>query len=127
MKKTSKIWLLIATLLLLIGGGILTVSLANNNWDFLKQSIITNTHLLEGEFNNIIIESHTADIEIKSSSDNVNKVVCKETEKEFRKGLLADFLKISKTKISKVQHLKLALKQIKVIEMLYGYLTKGRG
>lgn len=82
MKKTSKIWLLIATLLLLIGGGFLTISLANNNWDFLKQSIITNTHVLEGEFNNIIIESHTADIEIKSSSDNVNKVVCKETEKE---------------------------------------------
>ena len=52
---------------------------------------------------------------------------CKETEKEFRKGLLAGFLKISKTKISKVQHLKLALKQIKVIELLYGYLTKGRG
>lgn len=52
---------------------------------------------------------------------------CKETEKEFRKGILADFLKKSKTKISKVQHLKLALKQIKVIELLYGYLTKDRG
>ena len=52
---------------------------------------------------------------------------CKETESEFRNGLLADFLKKSKAKISKVQHLKLAIKQIKAIELLYGYLTKDWG
>lgn len=46
---------------------------------------------------------------------------CKEIESEFRNGLLADFLKKSKTKISKVQHLKLRLKQIRAIELLSVY------
>ena len=43
---------------------------------------------------------------------------CKETDREFRNGLLADFLKKSKAKISKVRHLKLRLKHIKLIDLL---------
>lgn len=48
-------------------------------------------------------------------------VNCKETEPEFRNGLLETFLSNNKTKISKVQHLKLKLKQIEVLELLSVY------
>lgn len=84
MRKTTKAWLIVAFSLLLLGvllfGGVMMAL----NWDFHKLS--TNRfdqreHEIREDFNNISIDTDTADITFLPSADGSCSVVCYEQEK----------------------------------------------
>ena len=80
-----KIWIWIASALVLVGCGIFTVTMTACDWNFSKlgtQKNITNTYEISEEFSNISIDTDTADICFAPSTDGKCKVVCKELEKE---------------------------------------------
>ncbi len=81
MNKNTKIWLIIATSLILVGliifGGVMTVL----KWDFKKLSNVkyeTNNHIIKEEFKSITIETDTADIEFLVSEKGDTRVECYE-------------------------------------------------
>lgn len=78
MNKT-KIWLVVAVLLILIGSIVLGVVMMKLNWDFTALSTTeyeTNTTNVDAEYKNISITTDTADIELVFSDES--KVVCRE-------------------------------------------------
>ena len=85
MSKALKIWLIVATALVLVGilifGSVMTVF----NWDFSKLSTSefeTNNHKIGENFNNISVNSDTASITFLPTDDGKCRVVCDEFEKE---------------------------------------------
>ena len=81
MSKITKIWLIIAASLMLIGciifGGVMTML----KWDFTKLSTVkyeTNNYEITENFNNISIVTDTADIVIVPSENQKTSVVCHE-------------------------------------------------
>ena len=81
MKNIGKLMLKIAIFLFVIGSLLFTISMSINKWDFSKLStsrLETNTHQITEEFNNISIDTDTADIIFVYS--NENKVVLREYE-----------------------------------------------
>lgn len=83
MSKATKIWIIIAFILILIGGILFVGIMMHLNWDFNKISTDdyeTNTHAIDEEFENILIETNTADIEFIKDSDA--KVTCFEAKNE---------------------------------------------
>ena len=84
MKKWT-IWLIIALCLIILGGGIFVAVLAVNDWDFSKFGggrYETKTYTLEEEFENITIDTDTADVVFLPSTDGKCKVVACEEEKQ---------------------------------------------
>lgn len=86
MRKSTKIWLIIAIIHIVIGAGIFTCVMTANNWNFKKLTTTnyeTNTYEHFGEIKNIIIETGTADIDIECAvlSTQYAYVECYETEK----------------------------------------------
>ena len=84
MKKSSKIWLITAAVLILAGLAVFAGTMATQNWDLNKLSNIkyeTNSFEISDEFDNLIIEAETDDIIFKLSNDDKCKVVCYEQEK----------------------------------------------
>jgi len=84
MSKKIKIWLVIATLLVLIGciifAGVMTVF----NWDFTKLSTVeyeTNDYTISEKFKNISVDTDTADIVFIPTENEEVKVVCYEQTK----------------------------------------------
>ncbi len=80
----TKMWLIIAVALCALGLIIFTAALAAYNWDFSRFSTIkyvTNTHTLTENFDNILVDSNTADILFVPTTDAECKVVCTEQEK----------------------------------------------
>ena len=81
MSKTIKIWLIIATSLVLVGAIIFSVAMSTLKWNFGELSTMkfqTNQHAVEQSFNNITIETKTADVIFLPSEDGKSKVVCYE-------------------------------------------------
>lgn len=85
MGKTTKIWLTIATCLVLAGciilGGVMTML----NWDWSKLSTSkfrTNEHIISEKFRNISIDTGAASLTFVLSADGECKVECYEDEKE---------------------------------------------
>lgn len=83
MNRITKIWILIATFLFVVGcvafGGVMSVL----NWDFSKLSTIkyeTSTHNIPGNFNEISLITNTADIDFQPSDDGQCKIICYEEE-----------------------------------------------
>ncbi len=81
MKKTTKIWLVAATVLVLTGcsvfGGVMTVL----EWDFTNLSTVkyeTNNYIIVEDYRNISILSDTADVEFVPSYNNESTVICHE-------------------------------------------------
>ena len=79
MKKSTKIWLVIATCLLLavviIFGGVMTML----KWDFTKLSTVkyeTNKHEITEAFNSITIRTNTSDVKILPTEGNKCEIVC---------------------------------------------------
>lgn len=79
MNKKTKIWLIVAASLILIGvimfGGIMTVM----KWDFTKLSTVkfdSTNHEIKEEFKNITIKTDTADVEFLVSNANSTRVEC---------------------------------------------------
>lgn len=84
MSPTVKIWLIIGTVLILLGLILFTVIMALYHWDFSKLSTVkyeTNTYPVEEAFTDISINTDTADILFKVTEDNECKVVCRVPEK----------------------------------------------
>lgn len=70
MRKSTKIWLIVAIVLIITGAGIFTGFMAANDWDFSQLSTVvyeTNEYRHFGKIKNIVIETTTADISIECS------------------------------------------------------------
>ena len=84
MKLSTKIWLLVGGLLVLLGGLAFAVSMAANQWDFSKLDPAryeNRTVEISEDFQNISIRSDTEDIVFAPSGDGRCRVVFYEQEK----------------------------------------------
>lgn len=84
MKKTV-IAILIAVLVVAIGGGLVFAGLSAINFKFDKldrTEYITNTYTLSGSIREIDVEGETADVELLAAEDGVSRVVCQENDRE---------------------------------------------
>jgi len=84
MRKSTKIWLIAAASLLLLGIFILGGTLSMIKWDLSKLSTVkyeTNTHEITENFSNISINTNTSDLHFLPSSDGKCRVVCYEQKK----------------------------------------------
>lgn len=83
MCKSTKIWLIAASLLIVIGFIMFAATMTVHNWDFTQlstQKYQTNTYQLKEVFSEITIKTDTADIVFAAAEDGVAKVVCHEME-----------------------------------------------
>ncbi len=79
MKKTLKIWLLIAAALTIIGAVIFTCALSLTDFDFTKlstQKFETNTYEFDVELEKISINTNTASVTFIPTDEDICKVVC---------------------------------------------------
>ena len=84
MRKTKKIFLILATCFFFLGAGIFAIVMSFNGWKFKKiggHNYQTNSYTITEDFNCISIDVDTTDIVIRASEDGTCKVVCYETEK----------------------------------------------
>ncbi len=85
MRNKSKIWLIVATALFVLGTILFVSVMTACRWDFTKLNTVnheTNTHQIDETFNDISVHTDTADIRFVPSEDGACKVVCKERAKE---------------------------------------------
>ena len=83
MSKISKIWLIIATSLIVVGASFFIIAMSLVGWDFTKLNTVkfeTTSYTIDEEFKNISIETSIADIHFAISDDGKCKVVCYEPE-----------------------------------------------
>lgn len=83
MRKKTKIWLIIAVSLVIIGGIVLGVIMNILHWDFSKLSTVkykTNDYRFSENFENISITTDTADIVFLPSDNTSTFVTCYEAE-----------------------------------------------
>lgn len=83
MKKTTKAWLIIAALLILIGCALFAGVMTMLEWDFAKLSTVkyeTNTYEIHEAFERISFNTDTADIVFAPSDDGKCRVDCYESE-----------------------------------------------
>lgn len=84
MSRITKIWLIIAASLVIIGLIIFLLIMAQYNWDFSKLGTTkyqTNTHNISKDFNSISMATDTADINFALSDDDNCSVECYEESK----------------------------------------------
>ena len=83
MSKKTKIWLIAAASLVLVGGLIFGGVMTMLNWDFTRlntNQLVSNTHTVTEDFQNISVAAETADITFVPSEDGSTKVFCEEFE-----------------------------------------------
>ena len=83
MSKSAKKWLIAAASLVTIGVILFAVVMTAYHWDFSRLStdnFETNTYEISEAFNDIKLNTDTADILFAASSDNMCRVVCYEKE-----------------------------------------------
>ena len=84
MKNTKK-WLVAAAVLSLVGAILFAGVMTVYGWDFMRLSTTayeTHTYVMETAFENIKIDTDTANISFVPSADGFCRVVCYEPEKE---------------------------------------------
>ena len=84
MRKTTKVWLLIAAVLVLAGGMLFACVMSELNWDFTRLSTVkyeTKTYEISEVFDSITMDTSTADVVFALSDDGKCKIVCHEEEK----------------------------------------------
>lgn len=82
MSKASKVWLIVAAALVLLGIVMFAASMTANSWDFNKLTTSeykTNTYPINDEFSKIVIDADTNDVSVLPSDDGTCKVVCCES------------------------------------------------
>ena len=85
MKKSTKISLIVAASLTLIGCVMFTTAMSVNNWDFMKLSTVEyedNSYEISESFDSISVITDVADVKFLPSSDGVCRVVSHESENE---------------------------------------------
>ncbi len=93
MNKVTKILIIVASSLLVLGGIVFTLVMSSLSWDFSKLNTLKyaiNVHEIEQEFDSIFIETDTADVKFILSTDGKNKVECLEQEKLNHKVSVVD-------------------------------------
>lgn len=83
MKTGTKIWLIVAAALVLVGGGLFVVTMTMIGWDFSKLSTVkyeTNKYDISEDFNGISIRTDTSDVAFVLSDDGMCRVECYEEE-----------------------------------------------
>ena len=83
MLKETKIWIIVASLLMVIGTALFVAAMTLNGWNFTKLSTrpyITKSHDITDTFNNIAINTNTAKIVFVPSEDGVCRVTCTDDE-----------------------------------------------
>lgn len=93
MSKISKIWLITAALLVVVGLIMFAAVMTVNHWDFHTLSTVkfeTNTYQISENFSDISIKTETADILFETSDDGICKVVCYEMENEKHSAVVQD-------------------------------------
>lgn len=83
MRKTTKIWLVIATALVLVGCIIFASVMTIYKWDFKKLSTVrheTNNYEINDDYKNISIVTDTADVVLIPTESLKSSVVCYEQE-----------------------------------------------
>ncbi len=104
MKKSTKIWLLTATALIIVGCVAFGFVMSCLKWDFTKLSTNkyeTNKYEINDDYKNISINTDTADIVFVLSENSKSSVVCYEEEKARHKVLVKDntlFIELEETK-----------------------------
>lgn len=86
MKKSTIIWLIVATTLIVIGIATIFVALSMGAFDpaiFNTVELVTNIYEIEEEFDSISIFTETADIELRPSTDGSVKVECFEQKNTY--------------------------------------------
>ena len=84
MKKSTKIWLITAAALILVGALILCCVGGETKGDLgvlSNKKYETNCHAIEEEFKDIVVKTNTADVEILPSEGGAVEVVCVEESK----------------------------------------------
>lgn len=84
MSKAVKIWLIVAAVLVALGGILFTGAMFANGWDFNSLSTVTyttNTYEVDGDFKNISIDVDTTEIEFVPADNGQCRIVCFEDEK----------------------------------------------
>ena len=84
MKKSTKIWLIAAAALILVGALILCCVDTETKGDLgvlSNKKYETNRHAIEEEFKDIVVKTNTADVEILPSEGGAVEVVCVEESK----------------------------------------------
>ncbi|MBR2387400.1 MAG: DUF4097 family beta strand repeat protein [Clostridia bacterium] len=88
-----KTWIIVAVCLVLAGAALFAVAMSANDWDFTKLSTtkyIENVHEISEPFENIYIDTDTADVTFYFSEGDVCRVVCEEEEKLAHSVTLSD-------------------------------------
>ena len=83
MRKKTKVWLITAASLVLVGCGLFAGVMATLQWDFMELETVkyeTNTYAIREVFEGISINTDTADLVFMPSDDGICKVVCHEEE-----------------------------------------------
>lgn len=81
MKKRTIAWLVAAIVLVLVGGILFACAMTAMGWNFARLNTVeyeTNTHEIREAFEDISIETSTADVLFVLSDDDVCKIVCRE-------------------------------------------------
>lgn len=84
MNKATKIALLLAAALVVLGIALMVWAMSGLGWDFLALSTTkyeTKTHILNQEFDRIAIDTDTTDIQIRLAEDGQGKLVISQQEK----------------------------------------------
>lgn len=84
MKKTTKLWLLVATGLVIVGGLVFAGAMTIAEWDFSLLSTsdyVTNEYGITEVYQNISVTTDTADVVVVPSADAGTTVICYEQEK----------------------------------------------
>ena len=79
MRSTTKVWLIVAVVLIISGAVLFAAVMVKNSFDFTAldtTEYVTNTYDITDDFNNISVTADTADIDFKLSADNVCRIVC---------------------------------------------------
>lgn len=79
MRKSIKIWLILAACLIVIGIALFAIVMSVYHWDFSKLNTdvyVTNTIEINDDFRNILIDEDTADITFAVSEDGKCRIVC---------------------------------------------------
>ena len=85
MAKKTKMWLIVAAVLVVVGGLIIVGAMTTVEWDIRQLSTAkfeTNTYEIQEEFQNISLVADTADIQFVPAEDGVSKVICYERTNE---------------------------------------------
>lgn len=84
MKRSEKLWIAAAWMLLAVGAVMFTSVMCSRQWNLANLSTVryvSNTHEIAGEFRGVSVTTESADVEFVPTEDGTCRVECREEEK----------------------------------------------